>query len=188
MLFMACKEVKKKDIGDKVIYDESYNDIFFSKNDWSYPDFVVKIDSTHFEDTQDGEISEGDTAHLLHTANIHTAFSSDKDTLIDDDNPIEKIRYGKAQLVGCSIILTFSESTPSYADDLIIKIKDGFFFTIFSAGSPPKGIRNYDFENQKLILQKKEYMEGDTIKGYLDFKVEKPFYAHLKGSFKVQLQ
>lgn len=184
----GCKTSDGDSLVDRVTYDISFQDSFFLKNEWSYPDFIVKIDSTHFEDTVDGEISKEDTAHLVHTANIHFAGDSVGETLINDNSQIEKIRYGKAKLVGHSIVLTFSESTPSSTDDLIVKIKNGYFFTIYSGGSPPFGIRDYDFEHQILVFQKKAYQKGDTIKGFLDFRVQRPHYAHLKGSFKLPLK
>jgi hypothetical protein len=177
-----CQSNAYKQASDKVTYDPMLKDSFFLTNTWSYPSFTSKDDDGKFAFMTDDK----DTTHFNHTAHIFTAFDSlnDNDEDLRERGEWENINFGKAYLVGNSILLKFESLTPSSYDDLTIKIKNGQFFSIYLSGSPPIGNRYYDFEKLSLTLQKETYTAGDTIKGYLDFFVEKPKYAHLKGAFK----
>ena len=127
-----------------------------------------------------------DTSHQHHTANIIYATKEDESYLKDMEK-YNMVRYGKAYVVGESLLLIFEDDTPSSYDNLTIKIKEGYFSTTCKAGTPALGTRYYDFEKETLILQKETAFIGDTLRGYIDFTAFKPYYRHLKGAFKVKV-
>ena len=176
----------EKHSDNKVVYDAALTDTFFLKNGWSYPLFTDKDEKGQFFFASDTH----DTTHLQHTANFVYAFDSayDNAAYFQQKRVWEKVRYGAAHLLGnTTLILTFDDSTPSSYNNLKIKIKNGYWTSIYLSGSPAGGNRYYDFEESSLILQKEAVAVGDTLRGYLDCKVRKPHYCHLKGAFKVKV-
>ena len=187
VFFTACNASQQdaKSWSGRVQVDPNFTDSFFFKHEWSYDPFVTKDDDGRFENTMgNGKTTARDTQHLVHSASIFHAFSPQDTTFA----AYSKIKFGNAYLVGQAILLKFDQLTPSSHDILDIKIKNGAFFTNYLGGAPAVGDLYYDFEKQKLILQKEHYTVGDTIKGYLDFQTDKPHFAHLKGAFKLPLK
>jgi hypothetical protein len=115
------------------------------------------------------------------------------DSLYDEDFLKEnatdyKIDYGEAFLEKDTLLLKFDDLTPASYDNLQIKIINDTFSSTYLSGSPPIGNRHYNFEKRIVILQKKHYLKGDTIKGYLDFQGHSPKFAHLRGYFKLLVE
>jgi hypothetical protein len=186
LCIIQCTKNPEKPPFHKVVFDPLLKDSFFLMDKWSYPSFAVKIGEGKFDFTDGVE----DTSHQHHTADIVYV----TDSLNDNENYWKAlkerigwshIRYGKAYLVGETIILNFDEFNASASDNLTIKIKGGYFSTLYYGGTPVAGNKYYDFEEESIIIQKQALLVGDTLKGYLDFKAYKPQYLHLKGAFKV---
>lgn len=183
LLILNCKEKPEKHPFNKVVYDPLLKDSFFLIDKWSYESYMLKGMDGTFASSLPGLF---DTSHQHHTANIIYATQEDE-SYLNGKEDYDKIRYGKAYLVGESILLLFEDETPSSSNNLIVKIKGGYFFTTYKAGYPAVGNIYYDFEKESLILQKETNIIGDTLRGYLDFTAFKPYYRHLKGAFKVKV-
>lgn len=184
LFFIAqCTENSEKHPFNKVVYDPLLKDSFFLTDKWSYESYMAKSMDGTFDSSLPGLF---DTSHQHHTANIIYATQEDESYLKGKED-YDKIRYGKAYVVGESMLLLFEDDTPSSSNNLIIKIKGGYFFTTYKAGYPAVGNIYYDFEKESLILQKESTIIGDTLRGCLDFTSFKPYYRHLKGAFKVKV-
>ena len=78
ILIGSCHSNSDKSSKNKVVYAPSLQDTFFLSEMWSYPSFTIKDENGKFDSAMEGEL---DTTHLLHTANIFSAY----DTLHDTD-------------------------------------------------------------------------------------------------------
>ena len=176
----CCSRVLQNPLLSKVTYDNSLSDSFFQSDQWSYPSFTVKDINGKFDFGIEGE---EDTSHLYHTANIGVTFDSLHNINLDAD--AYKIRYGKAYHLRDTLVIEFSELTPSSYDFIKIMVQNEYFKSEYTGGYP--WINCYKFDNQKLILQQRKVFPGDTLRGYLDFRTNTPKYLHLKGFFKVPM-
>ena len=181
-----CSPPTEQHSDNKVVYDGALTDTFFLSKSWSYNNFTEKREDGTFEFTMQHNT---DTSHHFHTANLAYAVdsASDNAAYFQEQEVWDKVKYGKAYLVDKTLILEFDELTQIAYNNLKIKIKNGYFTSIYLSGSPAGGNRYYDFEESSLILQKETVTVGDTLRGYLDCKVRKPHYCHLKGAFKVKV-
>ena len=181
-----CMPPPEQHSDNKVMYDATLADTFFLSKSWSYDNFTEKHEDGTFEFTMQYNT---DTSHHLHTANFVYALdsASDNAAYFQEKEVWEKFKYGKAHLVDKTLVVEFDELTPISYNNLKIKIKNGYWTSIYLSGSPAMGNRYYDFEESSLILQKETVGVGDTLRGYLDCKVRKPHYCHLKGAFKVKV-
>lgn len=137
-----------------------------SIDEWSYPDFIIKIDDDRFEDTKTGEIlKEKDVPRLKHTARCITSSTDD-----------HLIKYCDAKLLSDgSIELYFYEFSPAYYDNLLINIKrnkiTSQYWTAHIAvriGEVGKFI--WTTKKQNLVLDKTKYNKNDIIKGKIEFE------------------
>lgn len=140
------------------------------------------------ENTLGGGLTEADTAHLYHTASCWTNHQGRHD-----------VRYCDAILTNDTIRLFFQPELPAYASQLSISITDNLFWSEFSATYPSQSTKlSWTVTKQKLVLDKKSHMPGDTIKGYLEVEFieassgvnQKVFSKkyYYKGYFKTPLQ
>ena len=181
-----CTPPTERHSDNKVVYDAALTDTFFLSKSWSYDNFTMKHDDGTFSFMMQDNT---DTSHHFHTANLMYALDSvsDNAAYFQEQEVWDKVKYGKAYLVDKTLVLEFDELTQISYNNLKIKIKNGYWTSIYLSGSPAMGNRYYDFEDASLILQKETVAVGDTLRGYLDYKVRKPHYCHLKGAFKVKV-
>jgi hypothetical protein len=142
-----------------VTVDKYFKDTLTFNKNWSYPWYIV-VDNNggNMENTLGGKLTETDTVHLYHTANCWT-----------NHQGRHKIRYCDAILYNDTISLFLQPELPAYASQLLISIEGSLFWSDFSATYPvPTGKLSWIVNKQKLVLDKKSYMPGDTIKGYLE--------------------
>ena len=187
VIIISCNTKSQKQPINTVAYNSLLSDTFFLSESWSYPSFTTKDMNGEFGFSIQGD---NDTSHLYHTANIiaiSDSLNENEEYYKTISGGYEQIRYGKAYIVGKTTLLKFEQYTPSSYDDLTIKIKDGYFFSIYERGFPATGNKYYDFDKESLVLQKEINVIGDTLRGYLDFVIYKPKYLHLKGAFKVRV-
>jgi hypothetical protein len=187
VVMMSCNSKPENQPINTVTYNPLLSDTFFLTENWSYPEFTTKNDDGKFSFSMQGF---NDTSHLYHTANIMVISDSlnENEEYYKTISPgYQLIQFGKAHKVGKTIFLKFEQYTPSSHDDLTIKIKNGYFFSSYERGFPAIGNKYYDFDKESLVLQKETNLVGDTLRGYLDFKIYKPKYLHLKGAFKMKI-
>jgi hypothetical protein len=158
LIFVGCSRNIENSLNNKVEYDYSLKDSFFFVDKWSYPSFTTKDMDGKFDTAIDGKV---DTSHLYHSSNIVMLFDSLNNKEMTDYSNI--IRYGEAHIIRDTILLEFSESTPSSDDYLKITINNKRFTSIYIGGYPWTNF--YEFEKQKLILYNAPYK--------LDKKLEK---------------
>ncbi len=170
-----------------VQYDAMLSDPFFMSNEWSYPWWVVNHYDGYVETIEGDKIAENDSMHLKHTANC-----------ITNQQYEHKIRFCEAELSNGTIILYIHDFTASTNDNLKIKITNRLFqcqyWTAYVADKGDEGLI-WTTKKQILILDKREYKKGDTIKGKLEFeclqevtnpkyKGRYPHYIRIEGVFK----
>ena len=156
-------------------------------NEWSYPWWVVNHYDGYVETIEGDKIAENDSMHLKHTANC-----------ITNQQYEHKIRFCEAELDNNTMILYIHDFTASTNDNLKIKITNRLFqcqyWTTYVADRGDEGLI-WTTKKQILILDKKEYKKGDTIKGKLKFeclqevtnpkyKGRYPHYIRIEGVFK----
>lgn len=142
-----------------VTVDKYFKDTLTFNKKWDYPWYiVVDDDGGNIENTLDGTLTEIDTVHLYHTANCWT-----------NHQGRHNVRYCDAILNNDTISLFLQPELPAYASELSISIKGNIFWSDFSATYPaPTGRLSWIVNKQKLVLDKRSYLPGDTIKGYLE--------------------
>lgn len=177
-LLTNCSSNIESGLKNKVIYNSDLKDSFFLIDKWSYPSFTVKDEDGNFHFAVEGE---KDTTHLYHTSKI--GLSYDSLSAVNLDNEAGLIRYGKAFYAKDTLVIEFSESTPSAYGYLEIRVRDGSFTSSYTGGYP--WVHHYEFDRQTLIFQKRIVNTGDTLRGYLNFRTNKPRYLNLQGYFKV---
>lgn len=144
-----------------VTIDKYFKDTLTFNKKWDYPWYiVVDDDGGNMENTLGGTLTGTDTARLYHTANCWT-----------NHQGIQEVRYCDANLSKDTISLLFQPELPAYESAVSVFVKDNFFWSDFSATYPaPTGKLSWDVNKQKLVLNKKSYISGDIIKGYLEIE------------------
>jgi len=176
-----------------VRYDASLSDPFFEADEWSYPWWANIHDDGKVEDLR-GEVKDiKDVPRLKHTAKCRTNHFYD-----------HIVRYCDARkTTDDSLELYFHDMTVSTDDNLKVIVKGGKFscryWTAYFAEM--RGVHlTWITKKQELVLGKKEYEEGDIIKGKIEFEcIEKrngkiysmnntPYIIKIKGVFKTPLE
>jgi hypothetical protein len=149
----------KNRLVSSVTVDKNFKDTLTFTKKWDYPWYiVVSDDGSQMENTLGGVLTETDTIHLYHTANCWT-----------NHQGRHRVRYCNGILNNGTIEILFQPELPAYSGKLNVSIKNGFFWSNFSATYPaPAGQLSWIITKQKLVLDKNIYKPGDTIKGYLE--------------------
>ena len=158
---ISRQDTAKKQIISPVTVDKYFKDTLTFNKKWDYPWYiVVDNEGGNMENTLGGTLTDIDTIHLYHTANCWT-----------NHQGIHNVRYCDAILNKDTIGLFFQPELPAYASELSVSIKDNLFWGDFSATYPTStGKLSWTVTKQKLVLDKKNYMPRDTIKGYLELE------------------
>lgn len=151
----------KKQVISTVKIDKNFKDTFSFNKKWDYPWYIIVYDDrSNMENTLGGTLSDTDTIHMYHTANCWT-----------NHQGRHHVRYCDAFLNNDTISLFFQPELPAYASEMSVSIKDHLFWCEFSAVYPAQtGKLSWSIAKQKLVLDRKSYMPGDTIKGYLEIE------------------
>lgn len=157
-------EGQPKQFESIVQYDTKIDDPFFKLNNWSYPDFIVKINDDRFEDTETGKIlKEKDVPRLRHTANC-----------ISSNRSNHLLKYCDARLLSDGYIeLYFHELSPAYYDNLLIIIKGNKYTSQYWTQHliyRKSDSYIWTTKKQNLILDKIKYNANDIIKGKIEFE------------------
>ena len=150
-----------------------------------------------FKDEETGAFTKADESPVTPADTAHLYFTADCETDVQGGY---RVRYCYAQTYKNNMLLTFTDGLPAYASNFYIDIKnDSFTFrpmTIYPSWDPNEKIVS-KISRQKLILDNKNYLPGDTIKGFIDAafieEVHTPgkptrfFTYYFRGYFKTLL-
>jgi hypothetical protein len=168
--------VAVKQIRGKIIVDKNFRDTFSFTKEWEYPDYTFKDDEGNFQIDEDRAIKAEDTMHLFFTARCTTNVQGGYD-----------IRYCYAEKNDSLIKLTFKDGLPAYASEFYVYIDTAVFWCDVETIYPvvlPKQKKHSTTLKQKLILDKKGYSKGDTIKGYIRMEFEETINSQVMGEKK----
>jgi hypothetical protein len=158
----------------KITVDKNFKDTFSFTSRWGYPEFTLKDDSGHFQITEDRQMTAADTAHLFFTANCYTNVQGGY-----------TIRYCYAAIHNDTITLTLSDGLPAYASEFYVHINNPDFWCEAETIYPVIAIgqkKSCTITKQKLILDKAKYLQGDTIKGFINMEFTETITAPGKGT------
>lgn len=145
----------------KVDYDPQAPDPLFESNEWSFPRWFREDPGGH---------SSTRTAHGKGPAHVPPRSKYTAKCFSNSFNVWHPVKFCEARLLDGNVMeLLIHESNPAFRDALRVRIRNGQFTCQYRG---LEGIRTFRWtsKRQKLILDKKEYAEGDTIKGRIDFE------------------
>ncbi|WP_153798579.1 hypothetical protein [Foetidibacter luteolus] len=171
--------------------NEQMTDTFSFAKKWDYSWNILKDEATgRLESADDHALTAEDTAHLFYTANCSTNVQGGYN-----------IRYGFAEKKQDLVTLCFSDGLPAYASRFYLFIQGDSFYFKPEIILPQRKIEQeqiIEINEQKLILNKKNYRNGDIIMGYADIefteitvsvnsrKQQKKFY--MRGYFRTRVK
>ncbi len=153
----------------RVHYDPTLTGPVFGSDEWKYPDYIQEHSNGDFEDMRSRKRVK-DPPRLRYTAKcVSTSYGSK-----------HPVRFCEVRLIdGNMIDLFINDFNPGNADALRVQIKNGMFtchyWTVFKIMTLTEARMRWTTTHQKLTLDKKDYRNGDSIKGRIDFEcVQEP--------------
>ncbi len=173
-----------------VVINTQMKDTFSFVSQWAYPWYVENDGTGHFSSDFGEKITAKDTAQLFFTAKCSTNVQGGYE-----------IRYGFAKTQNTGFDLVFVDGYPAYGSEFYFYVRgDSFYFmpwTVYPISSFGEEI-SYRINRQTLTLNKKKYLTGDIIIGYVDAEftqivkingeLKDKSKLYLKGYFRTPLQ
>lgn len=149
--------------GSPVEYEEGLTGPFFEGETWRAPWWIIEHDDGTFEDTTGRITRREDIPRLRNTADCRTGHQLP-----------HTIRFSSARRIDEETVeIRIRDETASTYDDVMILVRNGRFLaryrTVYPVAAANDGIV-WTTKKQRLVLNKRSYRDGETIRGWIEFE------------------